>query len=331
MNTRNFLVRIILAGAAGLLSCTKSPAHSNDLTRRIQFSYAFTVKNIPPDAQRVDIWAPVPQSGAWQSISNLEVTSEFPYSFETEPEYGNSILRVSANGSFPDSLSVVMSFSVTRNGYHLLEDEDESREVVSEKIRQRFLAADRLIPIDGKIAEEAKSIVRDDMPPLEKARAIYDHVASTLRYDKSGIGWGLGDALYACDVRAGNCTDFHSLFIGMARASGIPARFVIGFPVPEDATAGEISGYHCWAEFYIDGMGWLPVDASEASKRPEKWDDLFGGLDPHRVQFTVGRDIRIPSLDSFESLNYFIYPYVLVDGQPHDEVQRQIRFLEFAD
>ncbi len=331
MNKITLLLFISLAGAAGLLSCTKSPAHSNDLTRRIQFSYAFTVKNIPPDAKRVDIWAPVPQSDAWQSISNLEVRCQAPYSFETEPEYGNSILRVSANGSVPDSLSVVMNFSVTRTGYHLLKGEDESVGAVSEKIRQRFLAPDRLIPIDGKIAEEAKKVVREDMPPLEKARAIYDHVARTLKYDKSGAGWGLGDALYACDVRAGNCTDFHSLFIGMARASGIPARFVIGFPLPEDAAVGEIPGYHCWAEFYIDGRGWLPVDASEASKHPEKWHDLFGGLDPHRVQFTVGRDIQIPSLAQSEPLNYLIYPYVLIDGQPHEKVERQFRFSELTN
>jgi transglutaminase-like putative cysteine protease len=235
---------------------------------------------------------------------------------------------VSANGSVPESLTVVMSFSVERTGYHLLEEKEQTSEAASEKIRQRFLSPDRLIPIDGKIAEEAKRVVRDDMLPLEKVRAIYDHVAGTLKYDKSGVGWGLGDALYACDARAGNCTDFHSLFIGMARASGIPARFVIGFPVPEGVTAGDIPGYHCWAEFYIDGRGWLPVDASEASKRPEKWDDLFGGLDPHRVQFTVGRDIRIPSIEQAEPLNYFIYPYVLIDGQPHDEVQRRVRFSE---
>ncbi|HEX9652109.1 MAG TPA: transglutaminase domain-containing protein [bacterium] len=318
----------ILAGIATHLSCTKSPAHANHGTRKMQFSYAFTVKNIPADAHRVEVWVPVPQSDVRQNISNLQVTCDYPYSFETEAEYGNSILRIEANGSVSESLNVVMSFSVTRTGYQLLEEKGQPHQAASEKSRQRFLAADRLIPIDGKIAEEAKKVVRDDMLPLEKAKAIYEHVAGTLKYDKSGNGWGLGDALYACDVRQGNCTDFHSLFIGMARASGIPARFVMGFPVPEGVTAGEIPGYHCWAEFYIDGMEWLPVDASEASKYPEKWNDLFGGLDPHRVQFTIGRDIRIPSLGQSEPLNYFIYPYVLVEGKPHGEVQRHIRFSE---
>jgi hypothetical protein len=320
-----------LAGMAAQISCTKSPAATRPAARKIHLSYALTVNNIPSKARRVDIWAPVPKSDARQSISNLEIECDYPYSFETDPEYGNTILRVQASDSVPETLSVLINFSVARTGYHLLQEKEQPAAAISEKERQRFLVSNRLIPIDGKIAVEAKRVVREDMTPLEKARAIYDHVAGTVTYDKSGTGWGRGDAIYACDARTGNCTDFHSLFIGMARASGIPARFVMGFPVPEDAAEGEIPGYHCWAEFYIKGMGWLPVDASEASKHPEKWNDLFGGLDPHRIQFTIGRDIRVPSMGQSEPLNYFIYPCVLVDGKPHDEVQRRIRFSELAD
>jgi len=53
--------------------------------------------------------------------------------------------------------------------------------------------------------------------PLAKARAIYNYVIATMRYDKSGTGWGNGDAIWACTAKRGNCTDFHSLFIGMMR------------------------------------------------------------------------------------------------------------------
>jgi len=181
---------ISLSGIAHL-SCTKSPAHANHATRKMLFSYAFTVKDIPFRANRVDVWLPVPQSDSRQIISNLEVTSEYPYSFETDPEYGNSILKVEANGDTPDSLAVLVNFSVTRTGYHFLEEKDQSPQTASEKIQRRFLASDRLIPIDGKIAEEAIKVVTNDMPPLEKAKAIYDHVAGTLKYDKSGSGWAL--------------------------------------------------------------------------------------------------------------------------------------------
>jgi len=147
-----------------------------------------------------------------------------------------------------------------------------------------------------------------------------------MRYDKSGEGWGRGDALWACTSKRGNCTDFHSLLIGMMRASGIPARFEIGFPLPEGKTEGDIPGYHCWAEFYLNGVGWVPVDASEAWKNPAKRDYFFGAHDPNRVFFTYGRDISLSSEQKGDPLNYFIYPYAEANGQPLQNLQTHFSF-----
>ena len=146
--------------------------------------------------------------------------------------------------------------------------------------------------------------------------ALYDHVLGRMRYDKSGTGWGNGDAIWACTAKRGNCTDFHSLFIGMMRAAGIPARFEIGFPLPTDQHDGVIPGYHCWAEFYVEPYDWIPVDASEAWKHLEKKDYFFGAHDDNRVQFTLGRDIRLDPPQHAGPLNYFIYPYAELDGKP---------------
>jgi transglutaminase-like putative cysteine protease len=77
---------------------------------------------------------------------------------------------------------------------------------------------------------------------LEKARAIYNHIVATVKYDKRRQCWGRGDIYYACDARRGNCTDFHAIFIGYCRAPGIPARFSIGFPLPRERGEGQISG-----------------------------------------------------------------------------------------
>jgi transglutaminase-like putative cysteine protease len=78
-----------------------------------------------------------------------------------------------------------------------------------------------------------------------------------MKYDKTGTGWGRGDAAYFCAAKKGNCTDFHGFFVGLARAAGIPARFAIGFPVPAKATEGMIGGYHSWAEFYVAEYRWM--------------------------------------------------------------------------
>jgi transglutaminase-like putative cysteine protease len=101
----------------------------------------------------------------------------------------------------------------------------------------------------------------------------------------------------------------------------------MGFPLPEDQKEGEIPGYHCWAELYVEGIGWLPLDSSEANRHPEKRAAFFGGLDANRVQFTRGRDLVLEPPAS-QKLNFFIYPRVEVDGAEHAAVKQRFSFAE---
>jgi transglutaminase-like putative cysteine protease len=226
----------------------------------------------------------------------------------------------------PESLLVSVSFSLSRNAYSAFDESLADSEGITEKALQRFLSPDRLIPIAGQIKEEAERVVSQEMTDFQKAKAIYEYVSGNLTYDKSGTGWGQGDAVFACNSLRGNCTDFHSLFIGMARAVGVPARFVMGFPLPNGKNQGEILGYHCWAEFYVQGKGWIPVDASEASKQPELKDFYFGNLDPNRVEFTIGRDIQLDPDQLVEPQNFFIYPVVMVNDTLYTDVQTLFHF-----
>ncbi len=194
----------------------------------------------------------------------------------------------------------------------------------------RFLRPDRLVPINGEIAELSREQTQGVTDPLEKARKIYDYVIATMHYDHDGSGWGRGDAVWACNSKHGNCTDFHSLFIAMARAAGIPARFEIGFPLPASAHEGPITSYHCWAEFYVDGAGWIPVDASEAWKNPAKKDYFFGATDTNRVMFSLGRDIRLNPPQSGDPLNYFVYPYAELDARAFTQLTSEISFRDTA-
>jgi transglutaminase-like putative cysteine protease len=185
-----------------------------------------------------------------------------------------------------------------------------------------------LIPTDGKIKELAIEVTGSQSGSVAKAKAAYDYLFTNMRYDKTGTGWGRGDAVWACDAKHGNCTDFHSPFIGMLRVDGIPARFDIGFPLPEDKNKGDIAGYHCWAEFYASKTGWIPVDISEAWKAKEKEDYFFGSVDANRVQFSSGRDISLSPKQDGPALNYFVYPYVEVDGKPYDKLDKHFGFEE---
>ena len=93
------------------------------------------------------------------------------------------------------------------------------------------------------VNDEVRAIARREAagkPTLTaKARVLYDWGWDHMQYDKSVPGFGLGDIPYCLKVGKGNCTDFHTLFIALARASGIPARWNMGFPLAYgDGTPG---------------------------------------------------------------------------------------------
>lgn len=326
------VVSALVAGAGFVAWFPRTGAGSfSPPARAFGFRYWTNVTDIPAGAKSVKLWMPVPASDPHQSVSNLKVTSPYPYKIEKDPVFGNSALFIEVSDPKVLSFGVGFQFDVERKEYRRnLEPgaklEGARLEKTSE-LYKRFTEPDALVPIDGRIRELALQLTAGKTSPLAKAKALYDYVTATLTYDKSGTGWGRGDAIYACDVKHGNCTDFHSLFIGMARAVGIPAKFEIGFPIPEDASSGNIPGYHCWAEFYIDGLGWIPVDSSEGSKHRERAEYFFGALDAHRVYFTQGRDLRLSPPQTGKPLNYFIYPYVEVDGKEFTRVDRNFSFV----
>ncbi len=297
-------------------------------TRTFDFFYDVSITDIPEDAKRLDIWIPVPQSDSYQQISDMKVESHYPYSIHTEKVFGNKMIYIEAEEDLPEMLNIRLSFKAIRQMRPHLEKDYRASFYEGKGALKKYLRPNKLVPTDGIIKEQTAKVISEKMTNYEKVRAIYDYVTNTLSYDKSGTGWGHGDAIHACYTRKGNCSDFHSLFIGMVRATAIPARFVIGFPLPDEATEGEIPGYHCWAEFYIKGKGWIPVDSSEAHKHPEKHDFFFGALDANRVKFTIGRDIQLQPPKTSESLNYFIYPHVLLDDNPYASVKTRFSFKE---
>jgi transglutaminase-like putative cysteine protease len=312
--------------------CRASRAASAELKSRVfQFSYKATVTEPPRGAKHLGVWLPYPTTDANQVVFDIEVTGPAKATVYTEPKYGNSILYVSVDDPGPGPVPIEMSFKVRRT-------ENLRKDFAMAKVSagpldpsvEMYLNPDKLVPVNDQIRKWAMEVTKGKKTDLERSRAIYDYTLATMKYDKSGQGWGRGDIIYACDAKRGNCTDFHAVFIGFSRAVGIPARFAIGFPLPEKRGEGEIPGYHCWAEFYLKGYGWVPVDASEAWKHPEKKDYFFGGHDENRVQLSMGRDIVLRPRQQGSALNYFIYPYAEADGKPVEAIKREFHFKDIS-
>lgn len=327
------LAALILIGCESLILLGDLAGKSFSSARRaFEFHYAAVVKDLPLNTNTLKLWLPIPINDEHQSVSDLKIDSRYPYRIGTDPVSGNSMVYLDVEKPKTASVEVQISCRVDRKEYRRpLTDGSAGKLSASSESPaslQKFLKPDRLVPIDGKIRDLALEVTARKTTALAKARAIYDYVTSTLRYDKTGTGWGRGDALYACDAKHGNCTDFHSLFIGMARTVGIPAKFEIGFPIPEDQESGEIPGYHCWAEFYVQGIGWIPIDSSEASKNKAKVNYFFGALDVNRVQYTVGRDLALVPPQAGSPLNYFVYPYAEVNGKEFKKIGQRFSFEE---
>jgi transglutaminase-like putative cysteine protease len=297
-------------------------------SRHFTFHYAFTVRNLPA-GKKVRIWIPAAQSDAYQEVKVISAQGDLPLKKSSESKYGNQTYYAENNSPQPE-LHFAVEYEVTRHERLALAQTAPHVTAVSlsSTERQQDLQPDALVPVTGLPADLAVKVTQGKPQPLDKARAIYDYVFTTMRYDKTGTGWGHGDVLYACDAKKGNCTDFHSLFIAMARSQGIPARFEIGFPLPPDKHSAEIAGYHCWSDFYVDGKGWIPVDISEAWKHPEKRDYFFGSHDVNRLQFSMGRDLRLNPPQAGKPLNYFVYPYVEVDGKEFSNVDTAFSFAD---
>ncbi|KAB7741045.1 hypothetical protein GA707_18355 [Nostocoides sp. F2B08] len=130
------------------------------------------------------------------------------------------------------------------------------------------------------VASVLSNIVSDDMSPIDKARAIQDHLRGpdyTYSLDLAGPTVDGSGNLVQLDplshfllTRQGYCTQFASAMVMMARTEGIPARFAIGF-LPGGASAeGErtvvAADAHAWPELYFDGLGWLRFEPTPASR-----------------------------------------------------------------
>jgi transglutaminase-like putative cysteine protease len=297
-------------------------------SRTFEFTYSVAIRKLPK-GKSLHLWLPMPQTTPEQDVKVVQGNRSAvdKSSMGNDPAYGNKILFLAAISKNDDAVfEVSHTFQVTRREVRRTDVRTALQPGEHEKSK-RFLEADKLVPVGGKPLELIKD-VKVGPTPMDTARTLYYVVNRHMKYSKEGKGWGNGDAEWACDSKFGNCSDFHSLFISLARASRIPAKFEMGFPIPNKRGEGPIGGYHCWAWFLPDSKGWMPVDISEANRFPELAEYYFGNLSDNRVAFTVGRDITLTPPQKGSALNFFIYPYAELDGQmlPAEQIQTNFSY-----
>jgi hypothetical protein len=269
-----------------------------------EFEFLYRVW-LPEIINTAHMWIPIPSTNSFQTINVKSIKAPGKQQILHDEEYGNKILFLTFSQE-DGSKTIEIRFNVRRHEKGVYKAKISSPE--------QYLKPERLVPADERFSSIANKVVEGKNADLVRARAIYDHVIDRMRYMKYGSGWGNGDAVYACDAKSGNCTDFHSYFIALCRAVGIPARFAIGAAIPSERNEGGIDGYHCWAEFYTDGR-WWPVDISEGDKCSSLSTYYFGHHPANRIELSRGRDLELEPGPASGPINFLAYPVFEVNGK----------------
>lgn len=270
-----------------------------------EFEFYYTAQ-IPQLEGPASMWIPIAESDAFQEVALLKSSVPKGAKRIKDGNYGNTLLFIEL-GPENSGEQISLTYAVKRKekGPYDAPLPDKSL----------YLSSTKLMPTGGRFEEIAKEELgtKINESQLIQARVLYDYVIDNMRYMKFG-DYGNGDSNYACDSKTGNCTEFHSFFISLARSVGIPARFAIGASIPSDRNEGGIDGYHCWAEFYADGK-WWPVDISEGNKYAALATYYFGRHPANRIELSRGRDLKLTPGPQAGPINFLAYPYLEIEGK----------------
>lgn len=199
---------------------------------------------------------------------------------------------------------------------------------------EHFLRPTKLLPTDGIVKATATGITKDATTDLGKARAIYDWIIDNTHRDPKTRGCGLGNIRLMLESKnlGGKCADLNALYVGLARAAGLPARDVYGIRIAKSehgykslGTASEniTKAQHCRAEVYISGYGWVPVDPADVRKvvleeppgnRPlddemvkKARERLFGSWEMNWMAYNFSHDVALPNSGGVP-VGFLMYP-----------------------
>ncbi len=199
---------------------------------------------------------------------------------------------------------------------------------------QYFLRSTKLLPTDGIVKTKSDEITSGAKTDLDKARAIYEWICDNTFRDPQTRGCGVGDIRFMLESRdlGGKCADLNALYVGLARAGGLPARDAYGIRIAKSelgykslGTSSEniTKAQHCRAEVHLEAYGWVPVDPADVRKvvleEPpgnRVLDDdmvkrarsrLFGSWEMNWIAYNFAHDVPLPG-SSGAPVAFLMYP-----------------------
>ncbi len=280
-----------------------------------------TLKN----SHQARLWLPYPLASTTQTIDKIKVEGNYDTSgVYRDPQTGATYLYAQWN-RITTPPAVVMTFHVNSHG-HKQTGLHAADLPIPAPIKE-YLKSTPCAPITPQIRRIARQATKGKKTILAKARAVYDWVVDNTFRDPSVHGCGLGIPSRTLNELegGGKCADLSSVFVSIARAAGVPARDVFGLRLAHPKADDITSAFHCWAQFYLPGTGWVTADPADVRKmmlvhhlkQAGKWREFFwGGDDLFRVALEKhARCVTFVPRQKGKPLGYFMYPFAQVDGQ----------------
>lgn len=345
MKRRDF-IKTIGVGAALLPIAPSVFAHSTGPTKWRSYRLSYQV-TLPSTGKHAHLWLPLPdtndtpyqftQGSVWSGNAKSA-------KFYTLPQTDFPAFHAEWNGSGERQVTV-SSIVKTADRQVDLEYYRAPAKAVVPDIIKRYQQSTQQIPLDGIVRKTAAAITKEGNPPLQKAREIYDWVVDNANYDMGVRGRGQGNVkeMLANENLSGKCADINGLFVGLARASGIPARKQFGIRINESSLNknlgkfGDVStAQHCRAEFYLAGLGWVPVDPADVCEvialegLPRNHEQiaalrekLFGAWEMNWVAYNHGENVTLGQNSKAGKVPFFLYPHAEIDGHQLDNLDPQ--------
>ena len=297
--------------------------------------YNFTIRT-NETSNKVRLWIPYPASNDFQNITDYSIEGNYDYM---------GIFRESKNGFlilyaewFEPVVFPELNFSYNIFRYERISKNFSINDDLIPVDLENYLLPTNLGPTDGEVKEIADEVTEGKTTILEKAISIYDYLIEYGEREANLTFCGNGDVCKLLKNLRGKCADFSSVFVALSRSVGVPSREIFGTRISKN---GDITGsYHCHAEFYNPGFGWIPVDPSDVAKLMlnenldlddekviQARDYYFGIQSETYVDLASGRDIILNPPQDGDPLNYFMYPYAEINGEPLDFIsQEKLRY-----
>jgi transglutaminase-like putative cysteine protease len=315
----------VLAAALAPASWAAPGKHSGTITTTVDLSAH------DPGAE-AELWLPYPVSDQNQKISDIKVSGDFVVSAVYADSKFSTPMLYARWDKGAKSRKLSFSFKADRSEV-VRRDFPKVEGAWNQADFAQYLGGTSLGPVDGEVGKLAKSITAGKTTVLDKAKAIYDWTCENTYRDPKTRGCGSGDVCTLLKKPGGKCADIHSVFIALARAAGVPAREVVGIRMGKKDGEDVSTAQHCWAEFYLPGYGWVPIDAAdvrkamlvenlklEDAKTKEYRTYYWGAIDPYRVKLSEGRDLTLNPPQPGGPVNYLMYPIARVGEKVLDSL-----------